>query len=150
MIHAMSRTWAGRAGRGLVQAALIAAALAGAAPAALAQAVTSSRFYRVVARGQRVKISSIATLDPDCRSQGRVTINLIEAPRGGEVGVSYGSDFVTYVPPNPRAACNSRRVPATLLFYRANADFVGNDTFAIEDVGPNGVAQTARFSITVR
>lgn len=103
-----------------------------------------SSYYKVVDAGHSVKISSFASLHPDCTSLGRTDVNLVEAPRGGEVATKVGTDYPTYPLTNPRVSCIRHRVPSTLVIYQAAAGYAGPDTFVIEVVFPEGVARRYR------
>lgn len=111
---------------------------------------TYSRPYIVVARGGLVTVFKSASLNPDCSSLGRSTINLVTAPQGGQVSVGEIRDFLAYIPANPRSACNRRKVATTQLVYRARPDFTGTDRFAAEVITPDGGARTFRFTVQVR
>ena len=149
MLHRLCHVRRCRAGLRVLGAVALVAALT-ASTAAQAQLYAASRLYRVVAPGQKVKLWSYAAIDPACRSVGRVAINLVAPPRGGEVGISFGPDYPAFLPFNPRSACNHRKVPSTLLFYHASPGFSGGDSFVIEMVSPDGIAQRVRYAVTVR
>ena len=130
--------------------AIIAAAtlLMGGSASAQVQRLTPD--YRVVEHGRSIKVDAYGTYDPDCRTVGRVTINLISAPRGGTVETADGRDYPRFNQSNVRFHCNSRRLPALLLYYRASPDFAGTDTFVVEGIFGDGTARQNRYTVYVR
>ncbi len=117
---------------------------------AQAQIAAASRYDRVARAGQVAPVASFVSIDSDYRSRGRSTVNLIEAPTGGEAGIRYGSDYPSFVAAIPRSAFNRRRVPRTLLTYRANTGFTDPETFVVEAISPDGIAVRIRYALTVR
>lgn len=106
--------------------------------------------YKVVAAGQRVKMDTLASLDPTCRSLGRTEVNLLTAPQGGQVETLLGRDYPAYVAANVRSVCDKQRVPVTMIFYRASPGFSGSDSFDAEIVFPQGNARRVRYKVEVR
>jgi hypothetical protein len=109
-----------------------------------------SRPYYVVASGRTLEVAKYTIVNPDCSSMGRTAVNLVEAARAGEVRVGSAGRYMAYASGNPRAACNRRRIPTTVVTYRSMPGFVGQDTFVIEAIFPTGIAQRARITVNVR
>ena len=139
-------------GRVLVWAALFAVATSCFADsdAASAQVAQASPFYRLVAAGRTLRVDAFTAMNPDCSSQGPTTVNLVSAPRGGQVTVGRDVDYPNYAALNVRAACDRRRVPQTTIEYRASPGFVGRDQFTVELQFPGGLARTVRYFVNVR
>ena len=106
--------------------------------------------HLVVRSGGQVVMYRLTSLNPDCTSRGYATVNLLEAPRGGEALVADKRDYVAFWPGNPRSACNKRKVPATEIIYKASPGFVGNDAFKAEIIDSEGVSRTRIFRVEVR
>lgn len=64
--------------------------------------------------------------------------------------VGPGMHYNAYAPGNPRSACNHRKLPATIITYRSNAGFTGQDSFVVEEIFPTGTAIKQRFNLEVR
>ena len=125
--------------------------LASAPNPSLAQsAIQASRYYKVVEHGHSVEIDHLGSLDPDCRSRGLTTVNLLVAPSGGEVSTRRESRFPSFVKANVRSQCDARRTPSTVIYYKARPDFAGNDVFDVEIIFPEGVARKIRYAVAVR
>ncbi len=121
---------------------------AASAPAG-AQQVTLN--YRAVDHGRSIKLSAYGSFDPDCRSQGRPAISLLTQPQGGQVEVENGYDFPAYTTNNARFTCDKRRLPQSVVYYRAARDFSGTDSFVIEVVfPPAGEVRQVRYNVQVR
>ena len=136
-----------------IVATIVAAAALGSLCSTAVEAQAIQRIasgYLVVDHGRSIKLGSYSSLDPDCRSMGRTTLNLLTPPQGGQVEIQDGYDFPNFPSNNVRSACNRRRVLATLIFYKAAANFVGPDTFTVESVAPNGFSSQLRYVVNVR
>ena len=115
-----------------------------------AQAQYNARPHLVVRSGALINMYKVSAINPDCSSLGPATINLVEAPQGGQAMVREMPDYLAFPPNNPRSACNHRRVMATELFYRSAPGFVGQDRFSAEIIDGVGVARIRHFSVEVR
>lgn len=109
-----------------------------------------SRDYKVVAAGQRVRVDTLTSLDPNCKSRGTTEVNLLTAPRGGQVETTIGREYASYVAANVRSVCDKQRVPATMIYYRASPDFSGPDSFDAEILFPGGTARRIHYTVQVR
>lgn len=106
--------------------------------------------YKVVAAGQRVKMDTLSSLDPTCRSLGTTDVNLITAPQGGQVETVLGHEYPYYAAANVRAVCDKRRVPVTMIYNRASPGFSGSDSFDAEVLFPDGTARRVHYTVQVR
>ena len=113
-------------------------------------AIAATRYYTVVEHGRSVEVDHLGSLDPDCRSRGVTTVNLLTEPRGGSVSTRVESRFPTFVAANVRSRCDTRRSSSTVIYYRARPDFVGSDSFDVEILFPAGVARKVRYGVAVR
>jgi hypothetical protein len=131
---------------------LVLAIALGFAPIDTAEAtpMRMATFEKVALSGSRLLVGSFSSLDPTCRSLGQFTISLIDPPHDGHVQVGQGEDFPNFSMFNVRARCNTRKRPATLIFYTATPGYTGPDEFSIELVDPRGNVGRARYRVTVR
>lgn len=100
--------------------------------------------------GQQVRIWSATLLNPDCTPEGTITAQIIEAPRHGQASVADGEIFPNFAPPNPRVACNARKVPGKQAFYTSDASFTGHDRFVIQAATSEGLMRDIIVDIDVR
>lgn len=133
----------------IVFVAMLAALSAGVAPV-LAQTQQVTPGYKVVGRGQTIKLGAYGSFDPDCRSLGRPSVNLLSAPQGGRAEIEDGYDYPAFAANNVRFRCDRVRGPEAVLYYHASRDFVGQDSFMIEVVFATGEARQYRWTVYVR
>lgn len=105
---------------------------------------------KVVAPGQTLRVFSASVVDQGCRSLGPMRIGLLEEPNNGQVEVGSGRDYPSFPTWNTRSRCNTQKVPATVVTYRPAAGYTGEDSFAMEFVGPLGNVGRIRYAISVR
>lgn len=131
---------------------LVLAIALGLAPLEAAEAapMRMAIFEKVALSGSRLTLGSFSSLDPTCRSLGRMTISIIDPPHDGHVQVGQGQAFPNFPMFNARARCNVRKRPATFVFYTATPGYTGPDDFSIEIVDPAGNVGRARYRVTVR
>jgi hypothetical protein len=92
-----------------------------------------------------------AAVNPDCtRSTHRRPMIVREAPTHGAVKVVAGMFFVPFSPPNPRAACNRRRLPAQQAYYAAEPGFTGHDLIVLEQATFDGHLRQVTIDVEVR
>ena len=89
-------------------------------------------------------------INPDCSLLGYPTVRISAQPTNGVVSVFKGKAFPRFLAPNPRSACDSRRVPAMRMEYRPRRDFVGSDSFSIDVFFRSGAEQEVTVNVTVR
>ena len=95
-------------------------------------------------------IDAFAVLNPDCSVVGEPKINLVEAPRGGQISIGKEKLFPNFALLNPRSACDTHRANHTAIRYRSVPGFVGSDYFTVELVLPSGLARKERYFVQVR
>jgi hypothetical protein len=92
-----------------------------------------------------------AAVNPDCtRSSHRRPMIVRQAPEHGQVKVVVGMFFVPFSPPNPRAACNRRRLPAQQAYYTAEPGFTGHDAVVLEQATFDGHVRQVTIDVDVR
>lgn len=105
---------------------------------------------RVVLNGKTLKVDSFGYLEPDCTSIGSTSVRLVSPPEHGKVQIKAGRDFPRFGRDNIRAHCNTKRAPATLIFYTPSPGYTGPDSFQVEAVFPNGTTNTGTYRLDVR
>lgn len=95
-------------------------------------------YHKVVARGRDVSLGFYVSINPDCSSRGYMTIAVLNSAQGGLVFSEHTRDYATFVPGNPRSACNKLRLPGTRAYYHARADYTGADSVALQVVTESG------------
>lgn len=127
----------------------LAAPLAILAAAPLHAAVVSP-VYKVVRSGALAPMGFHYYLEDGCRSPGPVAINLVTAPRNGEISEGTRSAHPSYGAGSHLAACSRIRVRGTEVYYRSVPGYTGPDSYVVERVFPNGDAQRFRIDVSVR
>lgn len=101
-----------------------------------------------VPRGSTAALGFGAVINPDCSpSDARDRVVLTQRPAQGRFEIRQEQGFAYYRPANPRARCNTRRVPGTKLFYHANANASGADYFTFDWY--TGTGAIAHYNVTV-
>lgn len=133
---------------GLIRCGWAAGAILCAGAAAHAEPIGSS--YKVVRSGQMAPMAFHYSLFPDCRSRGRVAMNLVSPPGNGEIFVASLKDHPSYPAGSAETACNRQRVQGTEVYYKSAPGFTGTDSYVIERVFPGGNAQLFKITVSVR
>jgi hypothetical protein len=123
---------------------LMAGLLANGSAPALADEVRS------VPSGVNRQIDFLASINPDCSSIGLATVRLIEGPAHGVLTTDKGRDYKPFAAPNPRHACNGRRVAGLKVFYQSESGFFGTDRIHILIVAASGTEREETYEIRVR
>lgn len=105
---------------------------------------------RSVPSGINRQIDFLASINPDCSSIGVATVRLIEGPSHGVVTTDKGRDFKPFAAPNPRHACNGRRLNGLKVFYQSEQGFFGVDRVRLLVVAASGTEREADYEIRVR
>jgi hypothetical protein len=145
--------------------------LAGLAGAALScSAMAQDHRYEVTVRPvnnhpgavQKIKVSKVATgasriiiwggaaIDPDCSEHPGYSLNVVEPPAHGEVKVVAEPLYIAFPAGNPRAACNSRKVPGRQAYYTASPGFSGHDRVVLEGATEDGTMRHVTVDVEVR
>lgn len=96
------------------------------------------------APGHELRIGVYTDIRQDCTSGPLPAIRLATPPAHGAVSVKRGRLKVTNF-----KQCLATEVPAFVAFYRAAADFHGDDQVVLEIAWPDGRKQIQRFRIEV-
>jgi len=92
-----------------------------------------------------------AAVNPDCtRSSHRRPMVVRRGPEHGQVRIVAGMFFVPFTAPNPRAACNRRRLPGQQAYYVAEPGFTGRDVVVLEQATFDGHVRQVAIDIEVR
>ncbi len=82
---------------------------------------------RAALAGQTIRIWAATLTNPDCTAAGTMTTQVLDEPRHGEVSLSDEPFFPSFTAPNPRAVCDTRKVPGRQAFYTAAPGFHGHE-----------------------
>ncbi|HUI15992.1 MAG TPA: hypothetical protein VL048_21230 [Xanthobacteraceae bacterium] len=96
------------------------------------------------APGQNVRVGVYTSIRPDCTSGPLPAIRLARAPAHGIVRVKRAMLKATNV-----KQCLAIDVPAFVAFYRAAADFSGDDEFEFEVTFSGGRKEIQKFRVSV-
>jgi hypothetical protein len=119
------------------------AMLANATEPAAAQTRSVERSVRT-APNKDTQIGVYLNVQPDCTSGPLPTIRLATPPSSGKVVVKTAKVKATNY-----KSCLALEVPAYVAFYKAPADFLGNDVMTIEVKYPNGRTEIQTITVNV-
>jgi hypothetical protein len=123
---------------------MFAAALLAEFPSAtLAQVKTINRQYTGTALAD-INVGAFASIRKNCTAGPPPTIRLATPPGHGKLTVKQGHVSATNL-----RQCLATELPAFVAFYRANSDFVGQDTFTLEVVGANGKSELQHITVVI-
>ena len=114
-----------------------------------AQAQVTTMPFKIARSGVPLKLTAVSSINPNCSSRGTSEVRLIAQPAGGQITLKYASDYPSLPASDPAFACDRRRVPATLVYYRSSPGFRGNDSVDLELVFPTGTVRHAHYTIQV-
>jgi hypothetical protein len=110
---------------------------------ALAQTQSVERSVRT-APNKDTQIGVYLNVQPDCTSGPLPTIRLATPPTSGKVVVKTAKVKATNY-----KSCLALEVPAYVAFYKAPADFLGNDVMTIEVKYSNGRTEIQTITVNV-
>jgi hypothetical protein len=111
---------------------------------------TPAQAQRYVSPGNTLKLTFFCNITPDCTAAGTPAVRITRPPEHGRVSVLQTRDFCYFRRPNPRAACNRRRVAGVAVHYTAPRGYTGYDSIGVEVISASGVMRTGTYSIQVR
>lgn len=117
--------------------------------AAMAQANPPAQ-ARVAASGREEEISFWYSVEPDCSSPVQPEIRIVKAPSNGVLRVAKAEKNPSFAKDNVRAACNARKVPATVVYYQSVHGFTGKDQAIVEVVFASGNVRSFAYDVSVR
>lgn len=94
--------------------------------------------------GREVRVGVYTAIRPDCTSGPLPGIRLADRPAHGTVSVKRAMLKATNF-----KQCLAVDVPAFVAFYRAAANYSGDDAFELEISFPGGDKQTQRFRVAI-
>ncbi len=100
--------------------------------------------------GKKQLFDTVSALNPDCTNAGEPVVTVVKPPVNGQITVEKGEAFPNFPKDNVRSACNTQKVPATLIYYTSNPGFTGIDSATIEILTPTGGLVRPVYAITVR
>jgi hypothetical protein len=103
-----------------------------------------------VLHGATVKGGFWLAINPDCSSMGQSVTRIVTPPAHGAIRFAKEGIFPNFTPPNPRVACNRQKVPGVQVYYRANADYLGADSYVVEAFMPGGVLRRYVVTLDIR
>jgi hypothetical protein len=103
-----------------------------------------------LASGQPNHGDIFGSLNPDCTAVPGVSARVTVQPSHGKVTARPTQDFVYFKEPNPRAKCNTKRVPAWIVQYRSDPGYVGSDTYSYDKFLADGVVYHVTINVDVR
>jgi len=96
------------------------------------------------------KVGGYYSLHEDCSSAGPTVVRIKSEPAHGTVSIREGREYPNFGAANPRNVCNRQSAPATLVFYRPSAGYVGTDSVDIDVIYPDGVNRQYHTNIVVK
>ena len=129
--------------RSILMLAFCAAALASGLQQAAAQTQTVERSVKTTPN-KDTQIGVYLNVLPDCTSGPLPTIRLATPPSSGKVVVKTAKVKATNY-----KSCLALEVPAYVAFYKAPAEFLGNDVLTIEVKYPNGRTEIQTITVNV-
>jgi len=105
---------------------------------------------RGASSGVRQQIAEFYYVNSDCTSGGYPLLKVAKPPQHGQISVEQGTAYADYTKDSTHAACNGKKVPATLIFYTSEPGFVGSDSAAFDRIGVLGAYGYHDYTINVR
>ena len=146
--------------RTLIVAGVLMAAAAGvaaaqsvtitAAPSTAPKGYDEVHYSRAGLSGQEIRVWGAMMLDPDCSPHGSMATQIVEAPRHGRAAVSDEPFYPSFTPPNPRAACDTKKAPGKQVFYTSEPGFHGSDMIVVQNATSEGMVRKIIIDIDVR
>lgn len=108
------------------------------------------RISKSTIAGQPIRLWWATLLNPDCTAGGTMTTEIVSPPRHGQATISDDKFYPEFIQPNPRAACDVRKVPGKQAFYTATTGFRGHDKVIIRNATSEGRMRRIVVDIDVR
>ena len=116
------------------------------APPSATQAPNKARVFS----GNEARIGRIYNVLADCSSGPRPDVRIVKPPENGTFHAEAAQWPVDERAGSPRANCNGKIVDATVLTYKSNDDFVGEDKVTIDVDYKLGAIRRFTWIIDVR
>ncbi len=111
---------------------------------------TSNIVQKGAFSGTKQLIGHYIQLTPSCETLGYAAVRVTQPPTNGQVSIEQGEDYPDYKKDNVRFSCDSKKVPAVLLFYTSKPGFVGTDFAVVDAVFADGGLMHREFTISVK
>jgi hypothetical protein len=119
-------------------------------PSGGAQGYGDVHISKAALSGQQVRVWWATLLNPDCTAAGTLTTQLVQPPKHGTLSLSDEGFFPDFQPPNPRAACDTRKSPGKQAFYTSVDGFHGRDKLVLQNATSEGRVRRITIDIDVR
>jgi len=103
----------------------------------------------VVPSGGRVRLVSMATVNPSCQSIGPLTVRVLQRPRVGSLVIDKVLSYPHFSVFNTKSYCNGTLMPHTRVSYQAPRGYVGNDEADVALIDAKGDYHAYHFTIAV-
>ncbi|SFI86125.1 hypothetical protein [Caulobacter sp. UNC279MFTsu5.1] len=120
-------------------------------PVAPAAGYQKLSIAKAVVGSNPIRVWANTAIDPDCSvHEPGASLTILEPPAHGTAVIKDDPYFAAFPPGNPRAACNSRKVPGHQAFYTAASGYAGHDRMVLQGSSPDGAVRRIAVDITVR
>jgi hypothetical protein len=113
-------------------------------------AIQKIKVAKAVIGSSKIVIWGGASIDPDCAERPGYSLNVVQPPEHGEVKVVAEAIYIAFPQGNPRAVCNSRKVPGRQVYYTAAPGFSGHDRVVLEGASDDGTMRHVTVDVDVR
>ena len=113
-------------------------------------AIQKIKVSKAVIGSSKIVIWGGASIDPDCAERPGYSLNVVQPPEHGEVKVVAEAIYIAFPQGNPRAVCNSRKVPGRQAYYTAAPGFTGHDRVVLEGASDDGTMRHVTIDVDVR
>jgi hypothetical protein len=105
---------------------------------------------KVAVSGAKQRLGSFMYLNPDCTaSLGLPTVSIVAAPAHGRLTSEPGEGYSNFAKDSDRYSCNTKSVPATVVYYTSDPDYQGYDIARVQVVYPQGSSREENYYIAV-
>jgi len=116
----------------------------------LAQTIPPAVIAPTVPSGKTRQIGFFTAINPDCTGAGDIDSRIIKKPLNGDVQLEPGPGFANFPATNPRSACNAKQVQGVKVIYTSKDGYIGKDNFELEFIGPTGIDNIWKYTVTVK
>jgi hypothetical protein len=120
------------------------------AKAEIAKSLPEMTLNKQLFSGAESRIAAMNYVNTDCTSGPVPSLRIVTPPKNGEHRLEEITYLVDRPAGNSRAKCNGKPVTAIGVFYKSNADYVGQDSIVIDVDFKDGTVRRYNFKITVR
>lgn len=113
------------------------------------QAKSQKNVERGAISGTPQHVGFYYSVNPDCTSNGLVKTQLKTPPTHGTVEFVNADGFTNFPASSSSYECNKKRSPGVEVKYTSVTDFVGEDQFIVQGIGPNGKYLETAYKVRV-